>query len=108
MTDKKLKPCAHCGNSDITFVTDKNGFHDFACGGCNTYFQTATRNETLALKKWNTRQDTNSDVTREIIEQAYMAGQAHEGIDPSYSQACLLYTSPSPRDGLLSRMPSSA
>ena len=25
-----------------------------------------------------------------------------------YSNACLLYTSPSPRDGLLSRMPSSA
>ena len=26
----------------------------------------------------------------------------------SYSYSCLLYTSPSPRDGLLSRMPSSA
>ena len=27
---------------------------------------------------------------------------------PSMSNTCLLYTSPSPRDGLLSRMPSSA
>ena len=27
---------------------------------------------------------------------------------PSLSWSCLLYTSPSPRDGLLSRMPSSA
>ena len=27
---------------------------------------------------------------------------------PAYLNACLLYTSPSPRDGLLSRMPSSA
>ena len=27
---------------------------------------------------------------------------------PLYSLGCLLYTSPSPRDGLLSRMPSSA
>ena len=27
---------------------------------------------------------------------------------PELSQSCLLYTSPSPRDGLLSRMPSSA
>ena len=27
---------------------------------------------------------------------------------PAPVQACLLYTSPSPRDGLLSRMPSSA
>ena len=29
-------------------------------------------------------------------------------IDPEFFGACLLYTSPSPRDGLLSRMPSSA
>ena len=29
-------------------------------------------------------------------------------ISKSYNNTCLLYTSPSPRDGLLSRMPSSA
>ena len=29
-------------------------------------------------------------------------------LDIAKSMACLLYTSPSPRDGLLSRMPSSA
>ena len=34
-----------------------------------------------------------------------IAGLATEEIGPL---ACLLYTSPSPRDGLLSRMPSSA
>ena len=28
--------------------------------------------------------------------------------DPYVTDSCLLYTSPSPRDGLLSRMPSSA
>ena len=33
----------------------------------------------------------------------YLVGQAH-----SIQLTCLLYTSPSPRDGLLSRMPSSA
>ena len=31
-----------------------------------------------------------------------------EGISRAKSMVCLLYTSPSPRDGLLSRMPSSA
>ena len=31
----------------------------------------------------------------------------HHGRDTTY-RTCLLYTSPSPRDGLLSRMPSSA
>ena len=30
------------------------------------------------------------------------------GIDEALAKHCLLYTSPSPRDGLLSRMPSSA
>ena len=33
----------------------------------------------------------------------------HRGVfTPTDRKACLLYTSPSPRDGLLSRMPSSA
>ena len=32
----------------------------------------------------------------------------HQVADWGYKYICLLYTSPSPRDGLLSRMPSSA
>ena len=32
----------------------------------------------------------------------------HAYVSPSWYSGCLLYTSPSPRDGLLSRMPSSA
>ena len=32
----------------------------------------------------------------------------HEQIEDEGGYSCLLYTSPSPRDGLLSRMPSSA
>ena len=35
-------------------------------------------------------------------------GGSSEGSGSSRSTSCLLYTSPSPRDGLLSRMPSSA
>ena len=31
-----------------------------------------------------------------------------DGKDAAHYKGCLLYTSPSPRDGLLSRMPSSA
>ena len=33
---------------------------------------------------------------------------AHVDSQGTYTVSCLLYTSPSPRDGLLSRMPSSA
>ena len=36
------------------------------------------------------------------------AGAQKCGIEKTKSKICLLYTSPSPRDGLLSRMPSSA
>ena len=36
----------------------------------------------------------------------YLKGQANTSEE--FFMACLLYTSPSPRDGLLSRMPSSA
>ena len=48
----------------------------------------------------------------------FLAKQGHEvtvidrqdsvSMETSHANACLLYTSPSPRDGLLSRMPSSA
>ena len=43
--------------------------------------------------------------------EAVLAGWAEQGLAPSTAArklSCLLYTSPSPRDGLLSRMPSSA
>ena len=37
-----------------------------------------------------------------------LGGNGAVGTNPEQLFACLLYTSPSPRDGLLSRMPSSA
>ena len=37
-----------------------------------------------------------------------MANQTNPVLDVIQAKDCLLYTSPSPRDGLLSRMPSSA
>ena len=52
-----------------------------------------------ASKKKSSR--SSSDVaTGKVIDQ-------HKGVKVYYN-GCLLYTSPSPRDGLLSRMPSSA
>ena len=40
---------------------------------------------------------------RELLREAQL-----RRVEEKLTQACLLYTSPSPRDGLLSRMPSSA
>ena len=40
--------------------------------------------------------------------QSLFGDGAPPGVEAQSLQCCLLYTSPSPRDGLLSRMPSSA
>ena len=47
--------------------------------------------------------ETSFSMTVEFLEALEALGLVPHGID-----GCLLYTSPSPRDGLLSRMPSSA
>ena len=46
---------------------------------------------------------TNENSDRAFEEEVMLSGFANADV-----KACLLYTSPSPRDGLLSRMPSSA
>ena len=43
-----------------------------------------------------------------VIENEFNAELALLNAESEATYACLLYTSPSPRDGLLSRMPSSA
>ena len=51
--------------------------------------------------------DTHIDTPYRIKAQLDNSG-TYEDIAQKTSYDCLLYTSPSPRDGLLSRMPSSA
>ena len=43
-----------------------------------------------------------------VGETKYIYGSVNLQVKDEYDNDCLLYTSPSPRDGLLSRMPSSA
>ena len=43
-----------------------------------------------------------------LISRAVQMRELFLGLDLGILDTCLLYTSPSPRDGLLSRMPSSA
>ena len=45
---------------------------------------------------------------RPDLDEIYMSALAMMGEQGGWPLTCLLYTSPSPRDGLLSRMPSSA
>ena len=51
------------------------------------------------------------DIAEELIKDCEIKNSLmieEDNYGSEYEQACLLYTSPSPRDGLLSRMPSSA
>ena len=54
-------------------------------------------------KYYNTCIEAGKQTTIEAADNALVAFKNWDGVD-----TCLLYTSPSPRDGLLSRMPSSA
>ena len=45
---------------------------------------------------------------QELLTQAVVEVEHLQVVEVVEDQDCLLYTSPSPRDGLLSRMPSSA
>ena len=52
-----------------------------------------------------------TEISQEFLdagEFVVFAIDTHHLNDPYHPETCLLYTSPSPRDGLLSRMPSSA
>ena len=44
----------------------------------------------------------------DVTEEKWAEHQAYGWLKKNHKKPCLLYTSPSPRDGLLSRMPSSA
>ena len=49
------------------------------------------------------------EFSQDMIGEDFMSSPAYvESIAYALETVCLLYTSPSPRDGLLSRMPSSA
>ena len=62
-------------------------------------------------KDWQIRCDTPPGAKAEqcaLIQSVTAEDRANVGLTVIVLKTCLLYTSPSPRDGLLSRMPSSA
>ena len=76
-----------------------NAFHNIRGTGSNIIFNTGGASDTF-IYEYNgngAKQTFNSDGS------ATFAGDV-----TAYSDTCLLYTSPSPRDATLSRMPSSA
>ena len=76
-------------------------------GGTNVKIGIVDDNGSIvADTKFPTKSDDSPDIAVEQANRELTDLLAGKGMD--WDQVCLLYTSPSPRDGLLSRMPSSA
>mgnify|MGYP003308110193 CR=1 FL=1 len=72
--------------------------------GTGSQYPSATSQVTVHYSGWLTSGSMfDSSVTRGMP-----ATFPLDGVIRGWTEGCLLYTSPSPRDGLLSRMPSSA
>ena len=71
-----------------------------------------TRNEDHETRLQETKAEYEAQIASleaDAAAKLKKAGEAGAGAQQeAVAEACLLYTSPSPRDGLLSRMPSSA
>ena len=65
-------------------------------------------NELIELEKKNPKLKLPDSPTNKVGGHISENFLKHQHQEPMYSLDCLLYTSPSPRDGLLSRMPTSA
>ena len=88
MIDKKMKPVVQ--------------------GGVDNYL--GKQPQVQAPRKWQSGPDKPATELAYITEEEkdlILKANIHGGLE-SGPNICLLYTSPSPRDGLLSRMPSSA
>ena len=74
---------------------------------CNPAYDalSAKMSKTAALKDRIRMAKAMNDM---LMQDYAMIPLIHRGGVSAHSNTCLLYTSPSPRDGLLSRMPSSA
>ena len=101
------------------FTDDRNEKYSFSWAGradSIKNIQTPTHGTLIPQKdeSINFEDTENIFIEGENLEVLKLLQKSYTGkvkmiyIDPAYNTGCLLYTSPSPRDGLLSRMPSSA
>ena len=92
----------HAGNAEVQNKRRSQNGCIAVCNGAAIMWVSKVSSVAFAVPEIN---EAHADVSSAAAEIYAAANAANEFLHLSY---CLLYTSPSPRDGLLSRMPSSA
>ena len=110
---KSLAEMIRAGKVDIISCTGANLEEDIMNLVAHNHYKRVPHYRDLSPQdEWDLLENHYNRVTDTCIpeEEAFRRLQKHiEGIwKGAEAKGCLLYTSPSPRDGLLSRMPSSA
>ena len=92
---------------DFTAVAGEGYFVDTTSQEIDVTLPAGSPGAVVAVKDYAKTWDTNNCI---IISNGSekIGGSTNNAVLSTEGLACLLYTSPSPRDGLLSRMPSSA
>ena len=99
-------------SSNPSAILQQENF-DYIFNGDQTLLESLDSNQWINFQK-TTSNDTTEELNNEPDADVTLAEGRRYGITPEHANhnglyyICLLYTSPSPRDGLLSRMPSSA
>ncbi len=100
----KFAGCYH-GHGDALLAAGGSGVANQGLTGCDGV--TAGAVADTIVGPYNVLPDVDDTVAAVIVEPV-AANMGLIAPAPGFLEGCLLYTSPSPRDGLLSRMPSSA
>ena len=89
-------------------VNYREAYGIYACNGILFNHESPIRGETFVTRKITRAVAKIANGLQKTIYLGNLDAQRDWGHAKDYIEGCLLYTSPSPRDGLLSRMPSSA
>ena len=97
------------GQGDIVYNNRNTGNYAFTSGFENIVENHMGKDQFIDFKTINTDPDLDAMKTM-VIESSFKVIMTNRDIvmAQGYHHTCLLYTSPSPRDATLSRMPSSA
>ena len=101
-----IKACLHCYQKDATIARLREAM---CCYAREELGNMAIESDEDAIEYFmGFRDSMESTGSRSGQARRIRSTTQRSGSDSERSEICLLYTSPSPRDGLLSRMPSSA